>query len=58
MCSDVLVAREFANGRLVRFSTLSLPGYGFFVESLPDWLSIVGSLLQAMGYKVRGERPA
>jgi LysR family glycine cleavage system transcriptional activator len=36
MCSDVLVAREFANGRLVRFSTLSLPGYGFFVVSLPE----------------------
>jgi LysR family glycine cleavage system transcriptional activator len=36
MCSDVLVAREFANGRLVRFSTLSLPGYGFVVVSLPE----------------------
>jgi LysR family glycine cleavage system transcriptional activator len=36
MCSDVLVAREFADHRLVRFSTVSLPGYGFFVVSLPE----------------------
>ena len=36
MCSDVLVAREFADGRLVRFSTLSLQGYGFFVVSMPE----------------------
>ena len=47
MCSDVLVAREFADGRLVRFSTLSLPGYGFFVVSLPDL--IAESLLSRNG---------
>jgi LysR family glycine cleavage system transcriptional activator len=36
MCSDVLVAQELADGRLVRLSRLSLPGYGFFLVSLPD----------------------
>jgi LysR family transcriptional regulator, glycine cleavage system transcriptional activator len=33
MCSDVLVARELADGLLVRLSRLSLPGYVFFLSA-------------------------
>jgi LysR family glycine cleavage system transcriptional activator len=35
MCSDVLVATELADGRLVKVFDLSLPGYGFFIVHLP-----------------------
>jgi LysR family glycine cleavage system transcriptional activator len=34
MCSDVLVAAELADGRLVKVFDLSLPGYGFFLVHL------------------------
>lgn len=30
LCSDVLVARELRDGRLVRLSDIVLPGYGFY----------------------------
>jgi LysR family transcriptional regulator, glycine cleavage system transcriptional activator len=30
LCSDVLVARELADGRLLRVSDIVLPGYGFY----------------------------
>lgn len=30
LCSDVLVARELRDGRLVRISDIALPGYGFY----------------------------
>jgi LysR family glycine cleavage system transcriptional activator len=35
MCSDVLIAAELADGRLVKVFDLSLPGYGFFLVHLP-----------------------
>ncbi|MEZ5817040.1 MAG: LysR substrate-binding domain-containing protein [Hyphomicrobiaceae bacterium] len=31
ICSDVLIASEFANGTLVPVSRVTLPGYGFYV---------------------------
>lgn len=31
LCSDVLVARELRDGRLLRVSDIVLPGYGFYV---------------------------
>ncbi len=34
MCSDVLIAAELADGRLVKVFDLSLPGYGFFLVHL------------------------
>ena len=34
MCSDVLVARELANGELIKVSDLALPGLGFYVVRL------------------------
>jgi LysR family glycine cleavage system transcriptional activator len=34
MCSDVLVARELANGELIKVSDLALPGLGFYVARL------------------------
>jgi len=34
MCSDVLIAAELADGRLVKVFDLSLPGYGFFLAHL------------------------
>jgi LysR family glycine cleavage system transcriptional activator len=36
ICSDVLVAPELRNGRLVRLCSLSLPGYGFYLTHRPD----------------------
>jgi LysR family glycine cleavage system transcriptional activator len=30
LCSDVLVARELRDGRLLRMSDIVLPGYGFY----------------------------
>ena len=35
MCSDVLIATELADGRLMKVFDLSLPGYGFFIVHLP-----------------------
>jgi LysR family glycine cleavage system transcriptional activator len=35
LCSDVLIATELADGRLVKVFDLSLPGYGFFIVHLP-----------------------
>ena len=34
MCSDVLVARELANGELIKVSDLALPGLGFYITRL------------------------
>ena len=36
LCSDVLVARELREGRLVRISDIVLPGYGFHFAYRPD----------------------
>jgi LysR family transcriptional regulator, glycine cleavage system transcriptional activator len=36
ICSDVVVSRELASGALVKVHALSLPGYGFYVVSLPE----------------------
>ena len=50
LCSDVLVARELRDGRLLRISDIVLPGYGFYfvyraehprrtsLESLLRWM--------------------
>jgi LysR family glycine cleavage system transcriptional activator len=35
VCSDVVVSRELASGALVRAHALSLPGYGFYLVSVP-----------------------
>ena len=35
ICSDIVVGRELDNGTLVKAHPLSLPGYGFYVVSLP-----------------------
>ncbi len=35
ICSDVVVGRELASGTLVKAHPLSLPGYGFYVVSMP-----------------------
>lgn len=34
MCSDVLVARELADGELIKVSDLALPGLGFYIVRL------------------------
>ena len=34
--SDILVARELADGTLVKALTFSMPGYGFYLTYLPD----------------------
>jgi len=34
VCSDLLVARELASGRLAKAFDLSLPGFGFYVAYL------------------------
>jgi LysR family transcriptional regulator, glycine cleavage system transcriptional activator len=36
VCSDVVVSRELANGALVKAHALSLPGYGFYLVSVPN----------------------
>jgi LysR family transcriptional regulator, glycine cleavage system transcriptional activator len=36
ICSDVVVSRELKSGALVKAHALSLPGYGFYLVSLPD----------------------
>ena len=36
ICSDVLVASELGDGRLVRLSDIGLPGYRFFLAHRPD----------------------
>lgn len=36
ICSDVVIGRELESGELVRAHSLSLPGYGFYLVSLPD----------------------
>jgi LysR family glycine cleavage system transcriptional activator len=36
VCSDVVVGRELASGALVKAHTLSLPGYGFYLVSIPS----------------------
>jgi LysR family glycine cleavage system transcriptional activator len=36
VCSDVVVGRELASGALVRAHALSLPGYGFYLVSVPN----------------------
>ena len=35
VCSDVLVSSELANGKLLRLSEVTLPGYGFYVVYRP-----------------------
>lgn len=35
ICSDIVVSRELSNGALVKAHPLSLPGYGFYVVSMP-----------------------
>ena len=35
ICSDVLVGSELANGKLLRLSEVTLPGYGFYVVHRP-----------------------
>jgi LysR family transcriptional regulator, glycine cleavage system transcriptional activator len=35
ICSDVLVSSELANGKLLRLSEVTLPGYGFYVVYRP-----------------------
>jgi LysR family glycine cleavage system transcriptional activator len=35
VCSDVVVSRELASGTLVKAHALSLPGYGFYLASVP-----------------------
>lgn len=36
VCSDVVVSRELESGALVKAHTLSLPGYGFYLVSVPN----------------------
>jgi LysR family transcriptional regulator, glycine cleavage system transcriptional activator len=36
LCSDVMVARELADGRLRRLSDVTLPGYSFHLSFRPD----------------------
>lgn len=36
ICSDIVVGRALRNGTLVRAHDLALPGYGYYVVSLPD----------------------
>ena len=36
ICSDVVVSRELKSGALVKAHALSLPGYGFYVVSVPS----------------------
>jgi LysR family glycine cleavage system transcriptional activator len=36
ICSDVVVSRELASGALIKAHELSLPGYGFYLVSVPD----------------------
>jgi LysR family glycine cleavage system transcriptional activator len=36
ICSDIVVSRELKSGALVKAHALSLPGYGFYLVSLPD----------------------
>jgi LysR family glycine cleavage system transcriptional activator len=36
ICSDVVVSRELKSGALVKAHPLSLPGYGFYLVSVPD----------------------
>jgi len=36
ICSDVVVSRELKSGALVKAHALSLPGYGFYLVSVPD----------------------
>lgn len=35
VCSDVLISSELANGKLLRLSEVSLPGYGFYIVYRP-----------------------
>ena len=35
ICSDIVVSQELKNGALVKAHPLSLPGYGFYVVSMP-----------------------
>jgi len=36
ICSDVVVSNELRNGLLVKAHSLSLPGYGFYLVSMPQ----------------------
>ena len=36
ICSDVVLGRELASGALVKAHSLSLPGYGFYLVSVPN----------------------
>ena len=36
VCSDVVVSRELESGALVKAHALSLPGYGFYLVSVPN----------------------
>ena len=36
ICSDVVVSRELKSGALVKAHALSLPGYGFYLVSVPN----------------------
>ncbi len=36
VCSDVVVSRELVSGALVKAHALSLPGYGFYLVSVPN----------------------
>jgi LysR family glycine cleavage system transcriptional activator len=36
ICSDVVVSRELESGALLKAHALSLPGYGFYLVSVPD----------------------
>jgi LysR family glycine cleavage system transcriptional activator len=36
ICSDILIAPELADGRLVAVSRTTLPGYGFYIVHRPD----------------------
>ena len=36
ICSDVVLGRELASGGLVKAHSLSLPGYGFYLVSVPN----------------------
>lgn len=36
ICSDLVVSRELASGVLVKAHALSLPGYGFYLVSVPN----------------------
>ena len=60
ICSDVLVASELGDGRLIRLSDVGLPGYRFFLARRPDHprLALIAAferwLRTTMG---RGPRP-